>query len=155
MQTNDVKLRVLLDLIGKKKALLTQILTICENQESILSAERNEELDRMFIEMGNEKQALVDEVIATDNFFQKVFDELGENFERTGEDNKDVIKLMQSHIMGVTELDTKIRLAENRNVERITRTRAQPVKPSVNQVSKQHLLKQYKSHDKHKRGSIE
>jgi len=149
-ETNSVKLSVLLDLVGKKKALLTQILTICENQETVLSAERNEELDKLFIGMGNEKQKLVDEVIATDGFFQKIFDELGDDFERTGNNNLDIIQSLQDHIMGVTELDAKIRLAENRNLDRINRTRVQPITRSVNEASKQQLLQQYQSHKKPK-----
>ncbi|MCL2851895.1 MAG: hypothetical protein FWE20_02500 [Defluviitaleaceae bacterium] len=148
MQSNISKLNILLDLIVKKKGLLTQILTICENQEAILSAERNEEYDKLFIGMGAEKQVLVDEVVATDALFQKMFDEIGSDFNLVGNENKNVIRGLQDQIMTVTELDTKIRLTENRNLERIASVRAKQPQRSVNEVSKQQLLKQYKSHDK-------
>ena len=150
MQANVAKLNILLDLIAKKRGFLVQILTICENQEAILSAERNEEYDKLFIGMGDEKQLLVDEVVATDNLFQKMFDELGEDFQHIGDSNKDVIRNLQQHIMDVTELDAKIRLTENRNLERIAQTRVNPPQRSVTEASKKQLLKLYKSHDKKK-----
>ena len=150
MQTNVAKLNILLDLIGKKRGLLVQILTICENQEAILSAERNEEYDRLFIGMGNEKQLLVDEVVATDALFQKMFDELGDDFQSLCESSKDVIRNIQELVMSVTELDTKIRLTENRNLDRIAQERVNPPQRSITEASKQQLLKQYKSHNKKK-----
>ena len=150
MQSNVAKLNILLDLIRKKKVLLAQILTICENQEAVLAAERSAEHDRLFIGMGHEKQLLVDEVVATDTLFQKMFDEIGSDFQVVAEEHKDMIQSLQELVMGVTELDTNIRLTENRNLESIARTRSHQPPRSVNEVSKQQLLKQYKSHDKKK-----
>ena len=150
MQGNVSKLNILLDLISKKRGLLVQILTICENQEAILSAERNEEYDKLFIGMGNEKQLLVDEVVATDAMFQKMFDEFGDDFQNLGDSGKDVIRSLQELVMNVTELDAKIRLTENRNLDRIAQERVNPPKPSITEASKKQLLKQYKSHNKKK-----
>ncbi|MCL2619297.1 MAG: hypothetical protein FWD98_09655 [Defluviitaleaceae bacterium] len=145
MHPGLTKLNILLDLIGRKRVLLSQILTICENQELILSAPRSDDNDRLFIGMGNEKQLLVDQVVAADELFQKMFDEMGEAFHEIGEANKDVVRKMQEGIMGVTELDAKIRLAENRNLECISRARTTvPPKP-VNEVSKQQVLQEYKA----------
>ena len=148
MDQSVAKLSILLDLIGKKVGLLSQILTICENQEAILVAERSEEYDKLFIGMGREKQLLVDEVITTDELFQKIFNEIGEDFEAVGESNTEVIRKLQERIMGVTELDAKIRLAENRNLERLAQARTTYPKQGITEVSKQQLLEKYKSNDK-------
>ena len=150
MQSGAANLNILLDLIGKKRGLLVQILTICENQEAILSAERSQEYDKLFIGMGNEKQLLVDEVVATDTLFQKLFDGLGEDFRPLGDSDKDMVRNLQDLVMAVTELDAKIRLTESRNLERIAQTRVTPPQRSVTEASRRQLLEQYKSHDKKK-----
>lgn len=148
MDANAVKLKILLDLIGKKKGLLSQILVICENQEALLAAERSEEYDKLFIDMGSEKQLLVNDVTDTDTFFQKIFSELGEDFERISNENKDVIKSLQEHVMTVTELDAKIRLTEGRNRDKIARTRAMPGQRDISEALKRQLLEHYRHHGK-------
>lgn len=143
-------LGLLLDLLKRKEGTLGQVLNICENQEALLQSYDQGSYSEMIIEMGKEKQHLIDEVLTGDSFFQKTFEEHKGALERH-EEHRVVLGELQKIIIRVTELDTKIRLCEQRNQELLKQQRLKTQDTAPRQVStaeKNKLITRYKSLDK-------
>jgi hypothetical protein len=148
----ETSFRLLLDVLGKKKRALAQILNITENQGALLVSRRAEETDPetcrlLFHGMNEEKQRLIDEVLKADTVFQDVFGGLGPEFERRAEAYPLLVRGLQGNIKEVMDLDVKIRLQERTN-----RTlSAKPVsksKTEAPQAVKNYMLDRYKENSK-------
>lgn len=152
MNSFEIKLEVLADTLDKKQDILQQILTITENQESILIAEKDApeaelaSLSSMFLQMNDEKQKLIDKLLSSDTFFENVFREISDDFEARAEAHKPIIGKMQASIRRVTDLDVKIRLQEQRN--RDVMQFEKPAKTAdFTKASRSYMIKQYEKNN--------
>ena len=119
------KMRFLMDVLNKKSELLKQIYNITENQELFERTMTGEDRDTLLREAVNEKQKIIEEVIAADNTFMKVFGEFKGELNRNQDRFRTEIKQMQNKIREVSDIDFKIRAKENRAKQGVQ------VRPSV------------------------
>jgi len=142
---NGARLQLLLDLLEKKTTELAQILGICENQEALLQIYSQGEYSEMIVEMGREKQGLVDDILAGDSLFQKTFEEFA-GFEDAAAQHPGMLNQLQKAVMNVTELDTRIRLCEQRNnaLLKAQRQQTQLSEKNISQAGKEQLIDKYK-----------
>lgn len=145
----ESKLNILLELLEKKEEALTQILSISENQSTVLESDDAEGMS-FFREMNIEKQKRIDEVLDNDKAFQSLFVKLSDDFERKGPSFTKKIKRLQDKIKAVIELDIRIRVCENKN-----RELSQKANPNASiqaqqapRISRNKLLTQYKNNSK-------
>ena len=154
----ETKLNLLSDMLEKKHEILLQILTITENQRSIFvregetAAPDKAVLRDMLRQMNDEKQKLIDEHLNSDRLFQKIFEEISEEFESRASDYKPIIEGMQEMITKVVELDCSIREQEQKN-RRVFETEIANLKASKDldftKASKDYVLKQYEKNNDH------
>ncbi len=113
---NEIKTRInfLMDILDRKYTLLCQIYNITENQELFEKTMSGEDCDILIKEAVNEKQKIIDEVIAADNTFMRVFGEFKGALNRNKDLFKAEIKQMQDKIRRVSDMDYKIRAKEMR-----------------------------------------
>jgi len=140
----QTRLRVLNEMLVKKAAALAQIETITENQEGILLSPyaEAEEGSTLFAGLNAEKQKLIELVLEADRLFQYLFDEIKEEFEQKAGDYKDEIQSLKDGIKQIVELDSKIRVREEKN--RMLLEKAKPKKKAgANATSVDYILKQY------------
>lgn len=146
----ETKLAILKDILIKKKFALLQILSMTENQESLLIYDKdNEEVQNMFSEINVEKKGLIDEVISCDNMFQSMFKEISEPLSNESKDYRNYVIELQQLIKEVMEIDNNIREIEQRNKNYFVQKNIN-LNPKIlaPKVSKDYLLKQYKSNSK-------
>ena len=144
MDSFSVQLRVLSEMLDKKKAALAQIISITENQENILlSPYAESDGGALFFNgLNDEKHKLIGLVTEADDLFQNLFDSIKEEFEARAPEFKDAIDALKQSIREVVDLDSKIRVREEKN--RMLIERAKPRrKPPVSGVSRAHLIQQY------------
>ena len=126
-------LRLLNELLEKKLRVLTQILNITENQQSVITAGASgSEVLRLYEGMSEEKQRLIDAVIKGDRVFEQTYREIGPVFEKEGPRHAGLVKRMQEGIRRVTALDARIRVRE----ARMGITRPQAVRAADNAARK-------------------
>ena len=144
MDDFQTKLNILTDMLIKKKALLTQIETITENQEGILLSPfaAGEEGALFFNGLNDEKQKLIELVLEADRLFQKMFDDSKDEFDNRAGDFKDEIQALKDHIKEIVELDSRIRIREEKNKMLLEKTRPKK-KIDTSGANKSHVLKQY------------
>jgi len=145
------KLALLQEIIDKKRAALQAILAICENQEQIYLAPPSETKREFLIEMGKEKQKQIDEIITCDAVFQRVFDEVGADFEEKSKPYAEQARKLQSDIKEVLELDVKIRAQEQKNMPLVrpnTGAERLQKESQINTTSVNYILEQYKNNKK-------
>ncbi|MDR1531102.1 MAG: hypothetical protein LBS62_02775 [Clostridiales bacterium] len=154
MDNFETSLKLLLDILLKKKETLTQIFNITENQGTALAAAADghkadsEELAAikfLFDGMNDEKQVLIDKVINGDNVFQDIFSRLGAEFEERAEEQAELIRLLQSGIKDVMDLDVKIRLQERQNQMFISKGGSSGGKLNIPKATKSYMLDKYKN----------
>lgn len=113
----SIKVNLLSDVLAKKKAALTLILNITENQETLLTQPPSQEGAAFFRAMSLEKQKNIDDVLECDNVFSEVFGEISQSFEENANKNRADVLRLQEDIKSVMDLDIKIRFQEARNKE--------------------------------------
>ncbi|MDR1688110.1 MAG: hypothetical protein LBS21_05805 [Clostridiales bacterium] len=144
MDNFETQLKLLFEILVKKKQALTQILTISENQETILVSKMEpDEISSFFVAMNDEKQGLIDEVIKTDDLFQSIFDGVKAVFEEKAKEFKPRVSALQDEIKALIEMDTKIRLQEEKNKSQLARLNRTTRKIDLSQAAKDYVLKQY------------
>ena len=130
MDEFTVSLKILREILEKKKDALTGVLNISVNQEAILSIPPSGERAAFFSETVTEKQNLIDNVLECDSVFQGMFDVMRDSLEDklskggNREKNSGEIKRIQALIKEVTELDVSIRAQELKNNELLAPTLA-------------------------------
>jgi len=149
----QTKINILQDILDKKRALMEQILNICENTEQIFNApqERNQHKE-ILQEMGLEKQALIDKILEYDEIFQKIFDDIRPDFELNFEKYPKQIERLQLAIKEVFELDSKIRIRENKAREKLLANAVlspkKHIKTKTTTTNRNYILNQYKNNSK-------
>ena len=108
------KMRFLTDILERKLDFLKQIYGITENQELFEKTMSGEDREVLLREAVREKQKIIDELIAADNTFIRVFGEFKGELNRNRDKFKDDIKIMQEIIRLVSDMDFKIRAKEMR-----------------------------------------
>ncbi len=108
------KMRFLTDILERKLDFLKQIYGITENQELFEKTMSGEDREVLLREAVREKQKIIDELIAADNTFIRVFGEFKGELNRNRDKFKDDIKIMQEKIRLVSDMDFKIRAKEMR-----------------------------------------
>ncbi|MDR3091323.1 MAG: hypothetical protein LBU36_03870 [Clostridiales bacterium] len=143
----QAKLKLLYDILQKKRENLSRILSICENQETVIRAISDGSLERgavseFFSAMNEEKQTLIDATIACDDLFARVFDGIKNDFERLAPDFSERIAELKAEIKSVVEIDAKIRLQEERN--KTSLASSHKIKGDTPSKSKARLLSEYR-----------
>ncbi len=154
---NEMKLKMLIQLLNDKESALEQILVICENQETLIlslnteepNCQENQENRDFYALMNTEKQSLIDVVIQRDEIFQTVFSEISPMLETIAQSHRELLLTIQEQIKRVTNLDAKIRVQEARNrslVSGLNTKVATKVKPTAS--AKSHVLNEYAKNSK-------
>ena len=110
-----IEIRVLRDLLDKKQTALSQILAICENQETLYMHPPSPERTEFSKEIAMEKQRLIEIVLECDDVFQSIFTRLKPTFEAEAEKQPALVTALQARIKEVMETDIRIRAQEERN----------------------------------------
>ncbi|MCL1842531.1 MAG: hypothetical protein FWF79_01835 [Defluviitaleaceae bacterium] len=132
-------LNIMLDGLKKKQHALGEILSISENQKTVIKSELPlDNVREMIFSMNDEKQAAIKIVKDCDNMFESILKDIGTELEATQEMYKPQVKVLQEHIRTVMGLDVKIRVAEEENNKLLDERRAielpasTGIKPKVN-----------------------
>ncbi len=145
------KIKFLTDILERKYKLLGQIYNIMENQEFFEKTLNGEDKEILLGEAIKEKQKIIEEVIAADNTFMKVFGEFKGDLNRNQEKFKPEIRKMQEKIRLVADMDFKIRAKEQRAKKGV---RVLPSVPSKKiktlKASKSYILDKYKKNTEKK-----
>ena len=106
-------LQMMIDSLSKKKEILDKIISLNEEQDSILS--ETELDDHAFDANMKAKGGCIDELDKLDEGFQSLYNRVKEELENNKESYSDEIKAMKTLIRTVTELGAKIEVQEARN----------------------------------------
>ena len=110
------QLNIMLEGLKKKASALAEILSITENQQTVIKSELPlEGVRRLVFSMNEEKQAAIKIVIECDNMFEKMLKDIGGELEATQHLYKPQVQVMQEHIKQVMSLDVKVRVTEEEN----------------------------------------
>lgn len=156
MDRNDMdeisfKIKFLSDILDKKAELLKQIYNITENQEFFEKTLNGEDSEILLKEAVKEKQKIIEEVIAADSTFMKVFGEFKGKLNRNQDKFRTEIKKMQEKIRAVSDVDFKIRAKEQRAKQGIQAPFALSAKKiKTLKASKRYILDKYKKNSEKK-----
>jgi hypothetical protein len=116
MNTTLTKLNILIDGLAKKELSLSEIVSITENQGTVLESELpNEPAQEFIMQMNQEKQVHIQHVIDCDNLFEIILKEIGPTLDADYSLYKPQVKAIQEGIIRVMDLDVKIRVCEENN----------------------------------------
>jgi len=116
METIAVELKVLIECLKKKETALQQIVNITENQGFILTSDMpHEERYPIFMQMNDERQALIDLVLQCDQVFESVLQKVGPALDADTSKYSEEVQAMQDTIRRIIDLDVRIRLEEQNN----------------------------------------
>ncbi|MCL2578353.1 MAG: hypothetical protein FWE27_09985 [Defluviitaleaceae bacterium] len=143
MPTNEMQshLKIMLEGLKRKANALTEILSISENQRTVIESELPlEGVREMIFGMNEEKQASIQIVKDCDDMFEKMLKEIGKELEAQQDNYKPQVQVLQEHIKKVMSLDVKIRVTEEENNQLLDKRRAAElpqtaqsgIKPKVN-----------------------
>jgi hypothetical protein len=132
MDTMLTHLNIMLDGLKKKSAALTEILSISENQRTVIESELPlEGVREMVFSMNEEKQSAIQIVKDCDDMFEKMLKDIGPELEAKQDNYKPQVQVLQEHIRKVMDLDVKIRVAEEENNKLMDERRATEF-PNIN-----------------------
>jgi hypothetical protein len=118
-------LNVMLEGLKKKANALTEILSISENQRTVIESELPlDGVREMIFSMNEEKQAAIKIVKDCDDMFEKMLKDIGPELEKKQDNYKPQVQTLQEHIRRVMDLDIKIRVAEDENNKLLDERRA-------------------------------
>ena len=106
-------LQMMIDSLSKKREILDKIISLNEEQDSILS--ETELDDNAFDANMKAKGGCIDELDKLDEGFQSLYNRVKEELENNKESYSDEIAAMKTLIRTVTELGAKIEVQEARN----------------------------------------
>lgn len=127
MQTFEIKLKLILDILKEKKEKLQRLAIITENQGTVLEAkEKTSETVNILTELISEKQRLIDEILGYDDVFLKYYEEIKHelNNENIRRDNRDTILKMQELIIQVNESNEKVIVLERANDSKVEKLKS-------------------------------
>lgn len=137
-------IRMMLDVLGKKKIHLEKLLELTGEQEALLKTEEfNEAEFALIIEKKSESLRKLDEF---DNGFQSIYNRVAEELKNNKDEYKEQILEMQALISGVTDLGVKLSALEEKNRNALE-VRFREKRQDIRQfkVSKQTADKYYKN----------
>ena len=149
MNEIDVKLDILENSLKKKKALLTQILNITENQEMFLKNLSGEEKENYLKSAAIEKQNLIDDVLRIDSVFISTFESFNGMLNQNRQIYRSRILELQEEIRAVVDIDLMIRAKEERNKQLFIpkQINKSPALKSL-KANKNYILDQYAKNSK-------
>ncbi|NLM13252.1 MAG: hypothetical protein GX209_05865 [Epulopiscium sp.] len=112
-----VQIKILLEILYKKKNLLEQIYTITENQNLILEAKENN--ITLFEQMSKEKKIQIEEVNDLDKHFEHLYQKISYYIHENATEYKELIKSLQEQIKIITDMGVKIQVLEEKNSQLI------------------------------------
>ena len=116
MDTMLTHLNILLDGMKRKEQALVEVLSITENQRTVIESELPlDEVRNMIFSMNDEKQAAIQIVKDCDNMFENMLKDMGQELEAKQDMYKPQVKKLQDFIRRVMDLDVKIRVGEEEN----------------------------------------
>ncbi|MCL2386217.1 MAG: hypothetical protein FWC89_01590 [Defluviitaleaceae bacterium] len=114
--TMATHLNIMLDGLKKKANALTEVLSITENQRTVIESELPlDGVRSMIFGMNEEKQAAIQIVKDCDDMFEKMLKDIGAELDAKQDMYKPQVQVLQEHIRRVMDLDVKIRVAEEEN----------------------------------------
>ncbi|HOA79554.1 MAG TPA: hypothetical protein PKK61_00620 [Defluviitaleaceae bacterium] len=113
LDETKIQLKILLELLDKKKKILEQIYTITENQYVIVNTDEND-MD-FFDGMVKEKHSLIEKVNEIDKHFLNIYNKISSIIKQNPTIYKDIIKDLQDEIRDISKIDTKIKIQEEKN----------------------------------------
>jgi len=132
MEDFAVTLKLLSEILLKKKEALITVLNICENEETVFLHGNICDSD-ILREMALQKQKYIDIVLDADNIFTNVFERIHDEMEEKCVKFPAEFSRVKHLINEVCELDVKIRLREEKNKNRLlgVKTAFQPAVPII------------------------
>jgi hypothetical protein len=112
-----VQIKILLEILYKKKNLLEQIYTITENQKLIIEAKDNNK--DLFDQLAKEKKQQIEEVNDLDKHFDNIYKKISYYIHNNAEDYKELIKNLQEQIKIIMDIGVKIQIFEEKNSQLI------------------------------------
>jgi len=151
-ETFETKLALLLEILSKKHAALTDVLNISENQETLYLSPPSETRRDFLIEMGKQKQKQIDEVLACDEVFQRIFDSITDEFAEKKDNYKEQVQRLQVGINLILELDVKIRAQEEKGKALAVASFNQPAtsQTDINPANTNYIINRYKEASKNR-----
>lgn len=137
-------IRMMIDVLEKKKVHLNHLLNLTKEQESLLKEEEfNESEFSLLVEKKNGNLRKLEE---TDSGFQSLYNRVAEEMKENKEQYKEQILTMQKLILEVTDLGVKLTALENKNRTALE-AKLQGKKQNIRQfkVSRQTADKYYKN----------
>ena len=137
-------IRMMLDVLMKKEAYLSELLHCTMEQECLLKASTFEET--VFFKLVEEKDDILKKIEEIDQGFQSIYNRVSEVLKDNKEQYKEQILQMQSLITDVTDLGVKISVLEEKN-KGLLQQRLQEKKQGIRQfkVGKKTVDKYYKN----------
>jgi hypothetical protein len=130
MNAMETKLNILIDGLRKKEQSLLEIVSITENQGTVLESELPEQdAQDFFMQMNRLKQVHIQTVISCDNLFESILNEIGGALDSEPEAYKPQVQTLQEGIKKVMDLDVKIRVLEEKNNRRSINAEKKPARP--------------------------
>ena len=116
MSQLSTELGIMLDGLKRKEKALGEILAITENQQTVIkSSVPLDEVRKLVFEMNQGKQEAIKIVKDCDNMFEAMLKRIGKELEETQSLYAERVKIMQTHIRRIMDLDVKIRATEEEN----------------------------------------
>lgn len=152
----EAQMGLLQEVLDKKREALEAVLAISENQELLYNSPPSDTRREFLLEMGKEKQRRIDDIITCDMVFQRIFDEIGADFEANSKNHREKAKKIQASINEVMELDVKIRAQEQKIGARVKESFGLQGGPAavkgkentVKTVAASYIINQYKNNNK-------
>lgn len=136
----EAQIKILISILEEKAELLKVVLNITENQQALMDfGDYSKEIRDLFTGLTLEKQENINIILENDEIFNSTFEKL-EDFENNAKNNRDLVKLLQGKVKAVTDLDMKLRLAEEN-----LKTFVRPQPKSYNKVLAKQLSEKYKN----------
>lgn len=145
-----IKINLLNDIINKKIELLSQAFNITENQQLILKQIEDDNYTNIFNNMVKEKQAIIENIVQSDDIFNKIYSEISEEINTNSCKYKDELNLLKDKIKLSMDFDIKIRTKEERNKRLSMEKKVTSPQIKTLKTSKNYLLNQYAKNTKKK-----
>jgi hypothetical protein len=129
----EIQLKLLINILDKKYTTLQEILSITENQGTVLKSVPSDR--EMFQFMFDEKQTRIDSISAGDDLFNRMFGSVMEAIKKEKNSYKSYIAQMQTLVKAIMHIEIRIRLEERNNKKYLQNI--------INPVPRQMAAKEY------------
>jgi archaellum component FlaC len=137
-------LRVMQDVLIRKKKVLTSIYEATKEQETALAGELVD--DKAFDAAMNKKTKLIEDLTEMDQGFQVIYDRISLEIKEKGKEHADTIRRLQALIQEITDLSVTVSALEKKNKDALDKKVDELKKGKKNfKVSRQTADKYYKS----------